>query len=49
MEPLDHPVSRYASDVLDGKIVAGELVRLACERHFRDLETGADRGLVFDC
>jgi len=48
MEPADHPVSRYAADVVEGKIVAGELVRLACERHLMDLVTGRDRGLYFD-
>jgi phage terminase large subunit-like protein len=25
------------------------MVRMACERHLLDLETGADRGLYFDC
>lgn len=49
MHPLDHPVSRYATDVLEGKVVVGPLVRMACERHLLDLETGADRGLHFDC
>lgn len=49
MEPIDHPVSRYALDVVAGKIIAGDLVRMACERHLMDLETGADRGLYFDC
>ena len=49
MEPIDHPVSRYALGVLEGDIVAGDLVRMACERHLMDLETGADRGLFFDC
>lgn len=49
MDPLDHPVSRYARDVTERKVIAGELVRLACERHLRDLETGKDRGLYFDC
>lgn len=29
---------KYAQDVLDGKIVAGELVRLACKRFMSDLE-----------
>ena len=29
---------KYAQDVLDGKIVAGELVRLACKRFMFDLE-----------
>ncbi|WP_108262552.1 terminase large subunit [Mangrovicoccus ximenensis] len=49
MQPIDHAVSRYALDVAEGRVVAGELVRLACERHLRDLEEGAARGLVFDC
>ena len=29
---------RYAQDVIDGKIVAGELVKLACKRFIDDLE-----------
>ena len=49
MEPIDHPVSRYALGVVDGSIVAGDLVRMACERHLLDLETGHERGLFFDC
>lgn len=49
MHPLDHPVSRYARDVIEGRQAAGELVKLAAQRHLQDLETGADRGLVFDC
>lgn len=49
MEPIDHPVSRYARDVIEGRVIAGDLVRMACERHLLDLDTGRDRGLVFDC
>jgi phage terminase large subunit-like protein len=49
MEPIDHPVSRYAASVVEGNTVAGELVRLACERHLMDLETAGDRGWFFDC
>lgn len=49
MDPIDHPVSRYATGVLEGEIVAGELVRLACERHLMDLDTAGERGLYFDC
>ncbi|WP_139792914.1 hypothetical protein, partial [Pseudophaeobacter leonis] len=49
MEPIDHPVSKYALGVLEGDIVAGDLVRMAYERHLMDLETGADRGLFFNC
>ncbi|PIE10042.1 MAG: terminase [Rhodobacterales bacterium] len=49
MDPIDHPVSRYATDVVAGDIIAGDLVRMQCERHLMDLETGRDRGLYFDC
>lgn len=39
---------QYVDDVLDGRVVVGNLVRLAIERHQRDIETGAERGLMFD-
>jgi phage terminase large subunit-like protein len=39
------PVTGYARDVVDGKIIAGPYVRLACQRHLRDLDEGAARGL----
>ncbi|MCJ8139364.1 terminase large subunit [Falsirhodobacter halotolerans] len=48
MHPIDHPVSRYALDVIEGRIIAGDLVTKACLRHLTDLETGRDRGLYFD-
>ena len=38
----------YARRVVDGKIVAGEFVRLACQRHLRDLKEGPKRGLKWD-
>jgi phage terminase large subunit-like protein len=41
-------VHDYARKVVAGEIVAGELLRLACERHLRDLEDGEARGLRFD-
>lgn len=41
-------VTAYALDVNDGRVVAGRLVRLACERHLRDLDEGHKRGLHFD-
>lgn len=41
-------VHAYARDVVEGRVVAGELVRLACLRHLQDLETGEARGLRFD-
>lgn len=33
--------------MLSGAIVAGKYVRLACERHLRDMEQGPSRGLVW--
>lgn len=39
------PATAYARDVAAGKVVAGRLVRLACERHLRDLKEGPARGL----
>lgn len=43
-----HPAEKWAKNVLNGKIVSCELVKLACQRYFDDLETGVDRGLYFD-
>lgn len=40
--------TEYIDDVLSGRQVACKWVRLACERHQRDLETGHERGLYFD-
>ncbi len=43
-----HPVQAYIRGVLDKTIPAGALLRLAVERHVRDLEEGPVRGLHFD-
>lgn len=43
-----HPAERYVDDVLSGRIVASRFVKLACERHRRDLREGHKRGLRFD-
>jgi phage terminase large subunit-like protein len=43
--PTLDPVTRYANDVLAGKIVAGEHHAAAAERHLRDLKDGQSRGL----
>lgn len=40
--------TKYAKDVVAGKIIAGPHVRAACKRHLKDLETAEDRGFVFD-
>lgn len=42
------PTTHYARAVVGGKVVAGHLVRLAAERHLRDLKDGQARGLSFD-
>ncbi len=43
-----HNVIEYAEKVIKSKIPAGELLRLACERHLCDLKTGKMRGFYFD-
>jgi phage terminase large subunit-like protein len=45
---ISDPATRYARDVVDGKIVAGPHVRAACGRHLQDLETAEARDLVWD-
>ena len=45
---VDNAAESYISRVLSGEQVACRYVRLACERHRRDLECGAQRGLYFD-
>ena len=42
------PVTAYAKGVVSGKIIAGRMVRLACQRHLDDLEHGHERGLTWD-
>lgn len=44
----EHPAEKYVDGVLDGRIIASKWVRLACERHRRDLSEGSKRGLWFD-
>ncbi len=46
--PKQHPAEKYIDGVVSGQIVSGELVRLACQRHKRDLQEGHLRGLRFD-
>lgn len=47
-QKLTDDTTQYARDVVEGRVVTGELVRMACERHLRDLEDGAERGLTWD-
>jgi phage terminase large subunit-like protein len=46
--PKQHPAEKFIDGVVSGQIVSGELVRLACQRHKRDLQEGHLRGLRFD-
>lgn len=46
--PAADPVTSYAAAVLAGQFVTGRLVRLACQRHVTDLDTGVSRSLWFD-
>ena len=47
-KPPSDPVEAYATAVVENRLVTGRLVRLACERHLRDLVEGPDRGLRWD-
>ncbi|WP_141706113.1 terminase large subunit [Caloranaerobacter ferrireducens] len=38
MKSYSDSVTQYCYDVLEGKEIAGELVKLACKRHLRDLD-----------
>lgn len=49
--PVGHAATiarEYAQQVTQGGIVAGELVKLACQRFITDLEIGHTRGFYFD-
>lgn len=47
LEELD-PVTFYATEVVEGRIVAGPHVRGSCQRHLNDLVDAGDRGFYFD-
>ncbi len=40
-----HPVTKYATDIVKGKITANKWVRLACARHLKDLKR---KNIYFD-
>lgn len=48
MTTLIDRTTEWARNAASGKIVVGELVRLAAERHLRDLKEGKKRGLTWD-
>ncbi|WP_294976406.1 terminase TerL endonuclease subunit [uncultured Leuconostoc sp.] len=48
---IDEPTIKYAVGVLAGKIIAGEKIKLACERHLSDLQrikSDPDFNYVYD-
>jgi phage terminase large subunit-like protein len=45
---LLHPADQYAKNVISGKILTSEYVKLAVNRHLQDLKDGHKRGLYFD-
>lgn len=45
---MDFTAEQYVDDILSGTVPACRWIKLACERHRRDLETGHERGLHFD-
>ena len=47
LPPVVDPVTHYAREVRDERIIAGRLVRLACQRHLADLDQQAAKGLVW--
>lgn len=48
LSPIAQTVQRYIDGVLDGTVIAGELIRLAVQRQVDDLREGPSRGLRFD-
>lgn len=46
-ERMHDPVTAWARDAVGGKIVVGEIVAAAAERHLRDLKDGPARGLYW--
>jgi phage terminase large subunit-like protein len=45
---IEFTYEQYVDEVLSGDQVACKWVQLACKRHARDLDLGAERGLTFD-
>lgn len=45
--PESDPATRYAWDVVNGRILAGHLAIRACQRHLDDIEHGPKRGLYW--
>lgn len=48
LQPELDATTAYARAVVASEIIACDLVKLACRRHLRDLELGAERGLLWN-
>ena len=46
--PLEFTANQYVEDVLSGKVLTCQWVKLACQRHSDDLLQGEERGLYYD-
>ena len=44
---LADPTTAWAKDVIEERIVSGDLMRRACERHLRDIIDGPKRGIYW--
>ena len=40
-------VTKYALDVVEGRVVAGELAILACQRHLNDIEKSKSDSFIY--
>jgi phage terminase large subunit-like protein len=47
ISPGDDPTTAYARDVVECRVIAGQLAIRACRRHLDDLEHGQKHGLVW--
>jgi len=47
---VTHPTTQYALDIVEGRLVAGQMERLACQRHLDDLARQGTEGFpwIFD-
>ena len=37
----------WAVDVVEGRVISGDLMRRACQRHLDDIQNGHKRGLIW--
>lgn len=47
-KPSDDPITAWAKEVVAGKVIAGQVLACAAERHLRDLKDSPKTGLFWD-